>query len=1115
MEGAPGKKTYHLPEVGNKDALEKFRKGVFNELDRLKEDERETLTELLKKDDLHTKTELIETDIPTIKEIVRLFDSKVTFDDESDKTSDTNDTNAALTAPTRAASTRVTVTRGRGLKVVAKTTTKVTAKKTTPSLDGAEKVTFDESETTVGELREKISVIETELQDWIEQQGFTSKELIASDSAQYSESYVKLKKEFATLKAQLTNNEKGKNVKLETLQNITQRLQPALVAFRDDMAPRIKVKEERYEDITKPVGKQEIAPGVRGVAIINGEKRPARFVERLGEDKLEVSLLDVDEADNDIVVKAGEFQIFASQERVQLKQEWKKLKEDRAAAEKNFNWWKPNKWGSRSKAAKAEEAAHQKYVQSLLPELQKRETRNQEDGQIVANMQRRVPELQAKLAELQSAGESAENQSAITTLENRITRVNRYLENPTDIYRVWAVNKFIVRKKQEADAMREGWLNEKQKANLVSIKEHLSRNKWRYRGLGLGVATILTGGGAALAGGGLMTVLAGASGGAGLWGMRFAAGAVAGSAAGGLTYAEETRKVKKLEQRASEVEIATAQASFDNLIHDFEDINQDYITATDDLRGAYRRRTRNTLLVGGSAGFAAGGAVSFIDSLIDQVAEMPGVLPELKDNQPLGNPFNENAVGKSLRPEMRPEVEQPSVSDTVPARADQEYEPTPTPNYPPQEASGIKAEMHSPGIELQDVPNQESTETPDITVSTIEPTVNPEVMQSSALDIEVTPEDTLEVQTEIPNPKQMFEVPEGKSVSEALYQAYCDSELKGLPEGMGRIEFLNKMYAAIHAVDNNEAIMQHMQMDSGDLDKIRAGDSFNATPIIEHMNGRSIAEIEHGMYEADQLLGRGEDGTTPRTTTPVESPRPEMRPDTTQTSFDATTNAPSESVAPTVRPETETTAFDATDKAPNESKVPTERPENLAIPNDEAVAESPRPVERSAAEAIARAVETKSVTTEMLVQQPEILSTYDSTLVNQGVSAFYKALHLKELTAWSNEMGVSDPTALAEQLNYYLQRDLALAYIARGEVVPVGDGTGFNAFVGEYDQNFTDTLAKKVSDLSDAPVKERIAALSGSSDTDQSIENAIKLILEKNEMRYDPDTSSFNLVAKP
>lgn len=96
---------------------------------------------------------------------------------------------------------------------------------------------------------------------------------------------------------------------------------------------------------------------------------------------------------------------------------------------------------------------------------------------------------------------------------------------------------------------------------------------------------------------------------------------------------------------------------------------------------------------------------------------------------------------------------------------------------------------------------------------------------------------------------QNIEVPsgEGNSLSEAFHAAWQAGEINGLPE-MSNDEFLNKMYEAIHALDNNSAVMAAVQTGINDLDVIQPG-NINVQPLVDYMNGESVEEIQSKLVQ--------------------------------------------------------------------------------------------------------------------------------------------------------------------------------------------------------------------------------------------------------------------------
>lgn len=329
-------------------------------------------------------------------------------------------------------------------------------------------------------------------------------------------------------------------------------------------------------------------------------------------------------------------------------------------------------------------------------------------------------------------------------------------------------------------------------------------------------------------------------------------------------------------------------------------------------------------------------------------------------------------------------------------------------------------------------------------------TESPVDLASASAQVETSPD----VSEMVPNPEQNIAVPEGSTVSEELYRAYKADELTGLPEGMGRSEFLSRMWAALHAVDNNEAIMERMHLPSSDVDMIQAGDSFNAAPIIEHMNGHSLEEIERGQYAPEDALAR--EGETPRDTAVTESLRPEAR--------------PSDLVNDGVG-------------AANETAAP-------------------------AVESVAAESSAGPVSPEMLATAPEVVGDYQTKYFSDwGISETIQPYHLAELADWSKTEGVTDATQLAERLDYQMQRDVLFTeFIGQRVAVPdtaLGAESASSAIEQWYQQQAPrDYYAQ---DLSILPAREidALQGLAGATklNPDASIEEALQIILGNNEVR--------------
>lgn len=289
----------------------------------------------------------------------------------------------------------------------------------------------------------------------------------------------------------------------------------------------------------------------------------------------------------------------------------------------------------------------------------------------------------------------------------------------------------------------------------------------------------------------------------------------------------------------------TKEATFTKMVNaidpsQLEQRRSEVLEALFAVRSSERRRD-----VASTFGAMAGGGI------VGGIAEayVPSASPDTVP--PLQVTDTPEVVDGSVRPEARPD-------NLVPSAGPEIAESVPAPEIPQVDAV---APVTIPGAEIP-----VAVDTP------------------AAVDSVGVPETVPTIQNVVPNPEQYVTIPETGSIdtiSEAMYQQYCDGELVGLPEGMERNEFLGKMYQAFAELDNNPAIMDRMDLPNqltslGDVDKVLPGQAINVTPIIEHMNGADVDAIETGLYPPEDALAR--EGETPRTTAPTESPRPSVRP---------------------------------------------------------------------------------------------------------------------------------------------------------------------------------------------------------------------------------------------
>lgn len=289
------------------------------------------------------------------------------------------------------------------------------------------------------------------------------------------------------------------------------------------------------------------------------------------------------------------------------------------------------------------------------------------------------------------------------------------------------------------------------------------------------------------------------------------------------------------------------------------------------------------------------------ESIVDQTLEVPAAEPEVETQPELEVPETE--------PQPKPTAPTPTTDPEL----DNFLNPKLTIDNPP-----------SPAPMPEDVPLPPALDSEPIEASPAPDNQTPEInLQEESVD--VLPENDLkELQGETPTDSeplvQKVEITNGNidTVSEAFYEAWKAGNVEGLPEDISSKDFLSKMYSAIHTLDNNEKVMSFMDVKSGDLDVVQPGDKINIQPLIDHMNGLSVEEIEARIDAAP--------------TAPSESLIPPPRPDLTE----PTAEAPETSLNPPERPESlnQTPEIEEVPEAPSPESVP---------PGEEKMPQAPSP----------------------------------------------------------------------------------------------------------------------------------------------------------------------------
>jgi hypothetical protein len=158
---------------------------------------------------------------------------------------------------------------------------------------------------------------------------------------------------------------------------------------------------------------------------------------------------------------------------------------------------------------------------------------------------------------------------------------------------------------------------------------------------------------------------------------------------------------------------------------------------------------------------------------------------------------------------------------------------------------------------------------------------------STTVEVEALPTEI------IPTPQEQLvtvtDAAHSDTLSEAMFAAFKAGKLEGL-DGMSKNDFLNKLWPAVHALDNNPEIMQPMHVASGDLDLVHADNVYNVQPLIDHMNGMSIADIEAKWAEARQVTS--ESGEVPAS--PPVAPQPAADTPVTKLQVESMTDAKTE-----------------------------------------------------------------------------------------------------------------------------------------------------------------------------------------------------------------------------
>lgn len=125
-------------------------------------------------------------------------------------------------------------------------------------------------------------------------------------------------------------------------------------------------------------------------------------------------------------------------------------------------------------------------------------------------------------------------------------------------------------------------------------------------------------------------------------------------------------------------------------------------------------------------------------------------------------------------------------------------------------------------------------------------------------------EKTVIESSSIPAQEQHLSIPDqyegNDTLSEALYEQFKAGDLEGF-EDVSKAEFLNKMYTSLDILKDNDKILElmsiegHRPLENFDL-VYRYADAeetirqlYNVQPLIDHMNGLSVSEIEMGTHE--------------------------------------------------------------------------------------------------------------------------------------------------------------------------------------------------------------------------------------------------------------------------
>ena len=105
-------------------------------------------------------------------------------------------------------------------------------------------------------------------------------------------------------------------------------------------------------------------------------------------------------------------------------------------------------------------------------------------------------------------------------------------------------------------------------------------------------------------------------------------------------------------------------------------------------------------------------------------------------------------------------------------------------------------------------------------------------------------------------PEQLVVIPEEyggtDTLSETLYENFKAGNLKGV-EDMSRTEFLNQMNTSIETLRGNEKILELMSVEGHpplkNLDLVYKGAAYDVQPLIDHMKGMSLEQIESGLRD--------------------------------------------------------------------------------------------------------------------------------------------------------------------------------------------------------------------------------------------------------------------------